>query len=58
MSNDQENDSKPQGNEQESNEKPNPNIKPPEYMVITEGLDPAKVGKIIKEIKDSDEKAE
>jgi hypothetical protein len=54
MSNDQDNDSKPQENEPASNEKPNPNIKPPEYMVITEGFDPPRVGKIIKKVLEAD----
>jgi hypothetical protein len=36
-------DEKPQGSEKPSSDKPNPNIVPPTYDVVTEGYDPSKV---------------
>lgn len=34
---------KPQGSEKPSSDKPDPNIKPPTYDVVTEGFDPSKI---------------
>lgn len=47
MTKDKDENTKPQKDE---TEKPNTDIKPPEYMVITEGFDPSKVEKLVKKV--------
>jgi translation initiation factor 2 alpha subunit (eIF-2alpha) len=39
-------------------EKPNTNIKPPEYMVVTEGFDPSKVKEIVKKVMEMENKSD
>lgn len=49
MTKDNDEKTKPKADEAAANERPNANIKPPQYMIITEGFDPSKLDKIIKE---------
>lgn len=55
MTKDNDENTKPQKDE---TEKPNTNIKPPEYMVITEGFDPSKVKKLVRKVIEAEKKSD